>query len=468
VSERVPDRPAEASERPAAIERLLFARIELWVVVLLLLLGCLLAIGFGAAVLDAEREDFRLGPISRAALSVAEIPQATKQLLTRDTDLRVGDSERERANPTGWSFPTGRLTEPRGYLLISRYDGTAKRQRIELVALPAMRTVYRWTPDASDLLQDVRPISRFAETTNWNDTRYRAYHPWLESNGDLVIKDYASPLFRIDPCGKRVWKLQEGNFHHSTEGDADGDLWIPGIAERPGLAGVNEKFREDTINKISPSGKLLFSRSVAQILVRHGYANWLFTLPNDDPTHLNDIEPVVKDGPYWKKGDLFLSMRNVSAVLLYRPSTDQIVWIKRGPWIAQHDVDILDDHRISIYDNHVEERAPRKPYFADTSQVLIYDFATHQLSRPLEGPMKRYNFRTWVEGLFIQLPGGLMLVADPTQARLLIFRPDGRVAARFVNRAKDGNLYQLAWSRYIDAAKGDAIVRTLQKVKCNA
>ena len=94
--------------------------------------------------------------------------------------------------------------------------------------------------------------------------------------------------------------------------------------------------------------------------------NWLFTkgMYNHDPIHLNDIEPVLADGPYWKKGDLFLSLRNVSAVMLYRPSTDEIVWIKRGPWIAQHDVDILDDHRIGIYDNAVEERARRRPYFA--------------------------------------------------------------------------------------------------------
>ena len=106
-------------------------------------------------------------------------------------------------------------------------------------------------------------------------------------------------------------------------------------------------------------------------------------LPNDDPTHLNDIQPVLDDGPYWKKGDLFLSLRNISTVMLYRPSTDEILWIKRGPWIAQHDVDILDDHRISIYDNDVEARAPGKPYIAGTSQVMVYDFATRKISLPL-------------------------------------------------------------------------------------
>ena len=135
------------------------------------------------------------------------------------------------------------------------------------------------------------------------------------------------------------------------------------------------------IRQVSPSGKLLYSKSVTQILLRHGYANWLFgtDVYNDDPTHLNDIEPVLADGPYWKKGDLFLSLRNVSAIMLYRPSTDEIVWMKRGPWMSQHDVDILDDHRIGIYDNAAEDRGDEeKPYFPSSSQIMVYDFASKQ------------------------------------------------------------------------------------------
>jgi len=456
------------TERPGLIERILFARVELWVVAVLALTGCLLAIGFGAAVLDAEREDFQFGSVSRAALTVAEIPQTAKRILTGNNDLRVPNSDRLRAIPTGWSFPSGRMTGPNGYILTSRYDGTDKRQKIELLALPEMRLVYRWTPNAHDLLKSVTHIPHFAETTNWSDARFREYHPWIEQNGDLIVKDYDSPLFRINPCSKLVWILQDAGYHHSTEADASGNLWIPAVADKSTIEGVNGNFREDLINKISPAGKVLFSRSLARILIDHGYANLLFTLPADDPTHLNDIQPVISDGPYWKRGDLFLSMRNISTVMLYRPSTDQILWIKRGPWIAQHDVDILDDHRISVYDNGVQERAPRKPYFSEASQVMIYDFATGKISLPFDGPMKRYDFRSWVEGLFTLMPDGSALIEDPTAGRMVIFGRDGRVEAQYVNRAKDGALYQLAWSRYIDKARGDAILSNLRKVKCNA
>jgi hypothetical protein len=50
----------------------------------------------------------------------------------------------------------------------------------------------------------------------------------------------------------------------------------------------------------------------------------------------------------------------------------------------------------------------------------------------------------------------------------MIFRPDGSVAARYINRAKNGWIYHLGWNRYIDQAKGDIILNNLRKVRCNA
>ncbi len=36
-----------------------------------------------------------------------------------------------------------------------------------------------------------------------------------------------------------------------------------------------------------------------------------------DPIHVNDIEPVLHDGPYFKRGDLFISARNGSWIMHY-------------------------------------------------------------------------------------------------------------------------------------------------------
>jgi hypothetical protein len=82
--------------------------------------------------------------------------------------------------------------------------------------------------------------------------------------------------------------------------------------------------------------------------------------------------------------------------------------------------------------------------------------------------MNENSVRTLTEGLFTQLPDGSSLIEDPSEGRLLIFRADGATAAQYINRAKDGWLYHLGWSRYIDQASGDIALNSLRKVRCNA
>ena len=69
--------------------------------------------------------------------------------------------------------------------------------------------------------------------------------------------------------------------------------------------------------------------------------------------HLNDIQPVLYDGNYMKKGDLLLSVRNISLIILYRPSNNKILKIIEGEFLNQHDVDIINDSTISIYNNNL-------------------------------------------------------------------------------------------------------------------
>ncbi|MEO8454870.1 MAG: arylsulfotransferase family protein, partial [Sphingomicrobium sp.] len=437
------DNPArtEKTDRIGLIPRILFSRVELWVVLLVLIVGSTLAVCFGAAVLEAERKKEGLGFVSRTALAVAEIPLTAKSMLHAGSRFRVWSTDRYKSQPTGWSFPSGPMTRSRGYLLLSRFDGSEYREKLELVAMPSMRTVYSWPVNGPELLQRIMH-RRSLEPISWEDGYFDPVHPVLEENGDLIVKKFFAAI-RVNACGKPLWTLQDVAYHHSIEPDAEGNLWLPSTPNRPSVAPVSEKFQDNRITEISPSGKLLLARSVAQILLRHGYANWLFSIPYGDPMHLNDIQPVLADGPYWKKGDLFLSLRNLSTIMLYRPSTDEIVWFKRGPWIAQHDVDILDDHRISVYDNDAQARTSGTPFIASSSQVMVYDFATGKISLPLQRAMNDNGVKTLTEGLFTQLPDGSALIQDPNEGRLLIFRADGAIAAQYINRAKDGWLYHL-------------------------
>ena len=92
---------------------------------------------------------------------------------------------------------------------------------------------------------------------------------------------------------------------------------------------------------VTPDGKLLMNRSVSQILIDNGLEHLVFwgTGYYNDPIHLNDVEPVRNNGPYWRKGDLFLSLRSPSTVITRlsgartghgRNSTMSISWTTTG------------------------------------------------------------------------------------------------------------------------------------------
>ena len=95
---------------------------------------------------------------------------------------------------------------------------------------------------------------------------------------------------------------------------------------------------DDAIVKLSNNGELLYEKSISEIFIENGLEHLLFSIGGNnfirDPIHSNDVQPVNFDGEYWKKGDVFLSLRHQSMILLYRPSTNEIVWnsnILEGP-----------------------------------------------------------------------------------------------------------------------------------------
>ena len=452
------------------MQRLLFAKVEFWLVLLVLMIGFLATILFGSVVLHGERHDGPKGKLAAAAIALSEVPDTARQLLREDTQIQVADSSRFAEMQPGWN-PTGdAMPQFAGYLLLSRYDGTRRRHVTELVSMTDWAVKHAWEPDAGLLLADAARTSHFAPFEDWNTNHFRAIHPLLMPNGDLITKDHDSPLFRIDACTARVWMQDATTFHHSTEVDADGMLWLPSRAEPAKVAHASPDFMDDEVAEVDPAdGKVLFSRSITQMMIEKGWTHRLFTNGAyvDDPIHLNDIQPVLTDGPYWKKGDLFLSLRNISAIMLYRPSTDEIVWIKEGPWLSQHDVDILDDHRISVYDNRAEDRGLHE--FVETnSDVLVYDFATGQVTTLLADAMARAGIKTLYAGLYTAMPGGYSLIEDVTTARLVLIGPDGGVEAEYANKADSGKVYHLGWSRVVDQALGDQALAAIAAKSCPA
>jgi Arylsulfotransferase (ASST) len=448
------------------MQRFLFSKVELWLVGLLAALGLVGTVLFGAVVKNATEAGLRTdvrpkyGRIGDLALDLAATPETARLLLTERRPLLAERTARFAGKPGGWTVPAG-AGHLSGYLLLSRVDGDIDRSVVELVDLADYSVKYRWTPDAEALLAGAARTSTRIDFTHWQNARFRVAHPYLMDDGGLLVRNHDSPLVRVDHCSRKLWMQDATIFHHSTNPGPDGNFWIPSHIE-PSDVAMADDYLDDAITEVSPEGRILYRKSVSRILLEHGYMPLLFGdgVYSRDPIHLNDIQPVLADGPYWKRGDLFLSLRNRSLLLLYRPSTDRIVWMKQGPWMAQHDVDIIDDHTIGVFNNNTYNSGAGA-YILGNSDVLYYDFATGETRHPLGDQAVRNDILSITEGLFEVTGDGGMIVEEEMSGRILLFDAGARLIAEYLNRAKDGAISLMGWSRYIPRARGDAVLAVL-------
>lgn len=435
-------------------------------VLVLVLVGLLALIPFGTMVRSRAQGHETFGWLGAAAYQLASVPSTIKAL-TKNFDRMVARTggEIRFAGRTGWTGDpaTAGLS---GYLLLSRYDGDARKDVIELIDLATLKPAFVWQPDPVALFEG-HPLSEKSTNTPLDPAIFRALHPEMLENGDLLIKDMYSPLARMDACNRKVWSIG-GAFHHSTERASDGSFWIPDLMKPARDLSVSGDFFDDSIAQVSPDGEVLFEKSVTRMLIENGYEYLLRGMTESyqtDPVHLNDIQPALSDGAFWKAGDLFLSLRHRSTILIYRPSEDRIVWLKSGPWSTQHDVDILTDHTIGVFNNNMYFRYPG-PVVDPASLVTTYDFTTDSTQDLLTEAFLKADVRTISEGLFAVLPNGMLMVEEANFGRILIFGAQGQIVLEYVNGAANGNPYRLGWVRFISREFGDAALSEIKALEC--
>jgi hypothetical protein len=282
-------------------------------------------------------------------------------------------------------------------------------------------------------------------------------------DGGIVFQD-AAPLVRVNACGKILWTL-DGLYHHSIERDGDGNLWVPDTVLKSTRKNVTPDYREDGIAKISPDGKLLLRQSLADILERNGLGYLFEGQPySTDAFHLNDIEPVLRTGLYMTKGDVFLSLRHLSLLLQYRPSTGKIIWWQQGPWRMQHDINILDDRRISLFDNRVIAGNPET--VDQANDLLIYNLATKDFASPYTAAFKANNIKTVTQGRGTPLGNGDLFVEETEFGRLLRMDPQGKLRWEYISANQSGKRLFLAWSRILDNEKDAAAIAAAKAASC--
>jgi hypothetical protein len=444
-------------------------KVEVWVVALTGLLGLIFTIIWANIAVHVEKGGKKAGVVGQVVHLLSSVPDVYQRATNTNRYLQVGEEPGFKgASGFSYSYAAGAQPEA-GYLLLSRFDGTDRRSYVEFVDLNAQKVLHRWAPDIDDInRRSVNFKSHEIDLArDKNQSRMLIRHPFVTDDGSLLINS-RTPLTKIDACSRVVWINDSTLFHHSTERTADGLYWVPTVQSPPTIEDVQaDAFLDDSITAVDDSGKIRYLKSVAQMLIENGLPHLVhggFGYSNN-PIHLNDIQPVEADGPYWKKGDLFLSLRTPSTLMLYRPSTNKVIWRKDGPWSLQHDVDVLDDHRISVFNNNGANR----PNFSGTlgvSEVLIYDFATQEVTSPWHEAMVKLDVRSATEGLATVLPEGELFFEEQNNGRIMRITPEGQPVWQYVNRAADGMVYRTGWSRIFSPEQGAPIAKALAAAHC--
>ena len=313
----------------------MFKKIEIWILYLAALLSIPLIISYGALVRYELMGGKKLSAISKPALFLAEIPANIKRIILSGSALQVQHKDR---------FPSlnafnGTHNSNESYLLLSRHNGNSNKGVVELIDLKNFKILHAWNPDTDEFNKSVKTAGEFKHLSrDKSQSRFEFRHPKLDTDGGLIFAD-SSPLIKINACSDLIFQNTHDLFHHSVETDHAGNIWVPAHSypqtlpiDRVGRIIPSEKgYLDDSIVKLSPNGKILYEKSVSQIFIDNGLEYLLFSLAQftNDPIHLNDIQPVGFDTKFWKK-EMYLSLRNQSMVLLYRPSTTNI-WKGTGP-----------------------------------------------------------------------------------------------------------------------------------------
>jgi len=350
-----------------------------------------------------------------------------------------------------------------GYLLISEYSKNWGQVIVKLFSISEGAVIYTWIPPLSEIFKKATGDPGEFQTK----ATYPAQHPLLLEDGGLIFGSGEGPLVRIDACGSLTWLINR-HFHHSIEIDHLGNLVVPVMMKNKNTK-LPLDIRDDGFAIVSLNGKILEEYSVAEILLLNGYQGLIYGVGEmeTDRIHLNDAQPILQNLVGSNIGDVALSSRHLSTVLLVQPKTKKIKWLKTGPWLAQHDINILDDGKFSIFGNDII-RIPKNPGVfiedKDISNVYKYDPQNNSVERPYYEMMLKEQIASSTQGRSKILSNDDVFIEETNKGRLIRISKD-KVRWEYISSISPTTFGALHWSRYIPQNKIN--LKWMEKLACN-
>jgi hypothetical protein len=293
-------------------------------------------------------------------------------------------------------------------------------------------------------------------------------YSWNQDCGEIISKDKINvrpkhflfndigviynikhgPLICSDSSNSILWKNTDFIFHHSIEKDENGNVWACGLS----------KFDLETYNNLKygaipfyivlvdyKTGKTLFAKSIIDILEKSNL-NWMLTwkslkeAPNDYH-HLNDIQPILEDNLFSKKGDLLISLREMNMIFLYDINLDTVKFYTFNLSNAQHDVDIYNDSCISVFSNN----SYNKNSDDYTNSIEILNLINNKKRTFHKEKFKKFKINTSHQGLCEIIDKNTFMVEETEHGIIFIF--ENNKLKTYFFPSETNNATMLNWSR---------------------
>lgn len=338
----------------------------------------------------------------------------------------------------------GKLTVPAGPEAFDGYTfltfDTGRPSTARLVDMQG-KIVHEWHRGLREIWPDTpqRPGGKASPDTAiaW---RYAEMLP----NGDVVatVKSMGDTpdgygLIKIDKDSKVIWSLPDGFNHHMSITE---DGRIIGMVHEwrntrqrpvPGASYFPQRVLEDFIVEVSPEGKIISKVSLLDAIAEPEFRDLMgsaffrnYSTKTWDRLHPNDIEIIdaafASHHPFMKPGMFLISLRDLDALVLFDPVAKKVTWAMRGPWLRQHDPDLLANGNILLFDNRGDDIAGRG------SRILEFDPSSGRVLWSYMGT-KTQPFRSDKAGGQERLPNGNTLISEDDRGRIFEVTRDGKI-----------------------------------------
>jgi Arylsulfotransferase (ASST) len=295
---------------------------------------------------------------------------------------------------------------------------------------------------------------------------FRNVYPY--PNGDLLVvyegagdTPYGYGVAKLDRDSNLIWSYP-GRAHHQLSVAPDGRIYaLTHEIVEDKVEGVDYLKRprlEDFLVVLSPDGKELRKIRLLTALNQSKYQHLIHRMPSfalADPLHANSVKYIdgkaAKNFTIGKEGQVLLSFRENSSIAILDPATEKVTWATPGPWIGQHDPDILPNGNIILFDNYGSYGKPE-----ELSRVIEFDPHTMKIVWQYAGTPGN-PLGSEIRGNQQRLQNGNTLINESNGGRVVEVTPEGQIVWEFVNpvRGEDkGNrkIPVIAWAQRLGAS----------------